>query len=446
MAYDLSFSPEFFGDIYESQSTDLSKPTNVADAITNFWESNKEGFKEYVEEYFPEYASHVDSYLPEGLMLEIMDKIRDVNTCGDISSPVDVWLDPEGWYTVDVFDDFDEEAGYGEKHSYGASKRLALISTYLKTGQTGPGTSEIKSAIDSITTELGMSFPEDITTQVYNWMKTYNPQALPDYTDTNRPSRSLVQVQQPDVEEALENLGYELTYQKAAYNRKAQEDYAEKLVSKMEDLINWNHGFDITEEEADFIIDSAKALSNMKISPELNERLEHLSLTALTLAGEGPVGRELYGLERMTPEEYFESKEHEDAVYDRLDRIDYALDHASPEIEEESNNSRYPMQSALKTLAIWDEPGVERDKYSAPQGLAESLGAPSDLKGKEDEDKKRRRRRRDKSCQDDDSFDLEECVDRKAFPFKEEVVSKVEEQLPMIIEDLYVIEKEDKKH
>jgi hypothetical protein len=34
----------------------------------------------------------------------VMDKIRETNTCGSLSSPVDVWIDEEGYFTVDVYD------------------------------------------------------------------------------------------------------------------------------------------------------------------------------------------------------------------------------------------------------------------------------------------------------------------------------------------------------
>ena len=34
---------------------------------------------------------------------DVVSIAREVNTCGDLRTPVDVWLDPEGYYTVDVY-------------------------------------------------------------------------------------------------------------------------------------------------------------------------------------------------------------------------------------------------------------------------------------------------------------------------------------------------------
>jgi hypothetical protein len=33
---------------------------------------------------------------------DVIDRIDAVNLCGSLNSPVDVWIDEEGWYTVDV--------------------------------------------------------------------------------------------------------------------------------------------------------------------------------------------------------------------------------------------------------------------------------------------------------------------------------------------------------
>jgi hypothetical protein len=41
-------------------------------------------------------------------MAEIMDRILETNTVGTLKPPVDVWIDPEGSYTIDVWDERDE--------------------------------------------------------------------------------------------------------------------------------------------------------------------------------------------------------------------------------------------------------------------------------------------------------------------------------------------------
>jgi len=85
-AYSHSFTPEFYGDPYTVLSPEGGPPTNVADAIQHFWENDKDGFVEMVKEVFPEWDHpniDVSERLPEGLVLEIMDKILETDTVGD---------------------------------------------------------------------------------------------------------------------------------------------------------------------------------------------------------------------------------------------------------------------------------------------------------------------------------------------------------------------------
>jgi hypothetical protein len=76
-------------------------------------------------------------YLPETLPYELLEKIREVNTCSNIDTPVSVWLDPKGYYTVEVYnvepEDYPEDnmtdveadadtfasAGWGTDEDYG---------------------------------------------------------------------------------------------------------------------------------------------------------------------------------------------------------------------------------------------------------------------------------------------------------------------------------------
>ena len=39
----------------------------------------------------------------------IMDKIRETDTCSDLSSPVCVWIDEEGYFTIDVYDQNEDD-------------------------------------------------------------------------------------------------------------------------------------------------------------------------------------------------------------------------------------------------------------------------------------------------------------------------------------------------
>jgi hypothetical protein len=92
MSYSLSFSPEFF-----SSEDDFSsdKPFTVEQAIAVM---DPDCRADMVREVFSDFQ-------PETVTDEmIASKVRETNTCGTISSPVDVWIDPEGSYRVDVFE------------------------------------------------------------------------------------------------------------------------------------------------------------------------------------------------------------------------------------------------------------------------------------------------------------------------------------------------------
>jgi hypothetical protein len=107
-AYSHSFSPDFYGDVYQWTSNG-PRPTNVADAIQAWWESDRKSFIEMVKDLFPHWTEYATEYLSESLMSEIMDRIMETDTVGKLTPPVDVWLDPEGSYTVDVWDERDEK-------------------------------------------------------------------------------------------------------------------------------------------------------------------------------------------------------------------------------------------------------------------------------------------------------------------------------------------------
>ncbi len=97
MAFELMFSDEFFGDCENARRCD--HPTNVADALMSIPDDE---WSEICREVFRCHPDHVD-------IQRAMDQVRETNTCGDISAPVDVWIDSEGWYTVNVYDALDNE-------------------------------------------------------------------------------------------------------------------------------------------------------------------------------------------------------------------------------------------------------------------------------------------------------------------------------------------------
>lgn len=58
---------------------------------------NDDVWAEMIREVFGCHVDYVD-------VDTVMEKIRETDTCTDLSSPVTVWIDQEGFYTVDVHD------------------------------------------------------------------------------------------------------------------------------------------------------------------------------------------------------------------------------------------------------------------------------------------------------------------------------------------------------
>lgn len=104
MPYELSFSEDFFSgdgecDVYSVPPSD--RPTSVLQAIVSLpRELQVEIAREVMGANDPEL--YVES---ESFAFDVLERVRETNTCGDLSSPVDVWIDSEGWYTVEVHDD-----------------------------------------------------------------------------------------------------------------------------------------------------------------------------------------------------------------------------------------------------------------------------------------------------------------------------------------------------
>lgn len=91
MSYSLSFSPEFFSSEDEFSA---ERPFTVEQAIAAM-----------PEDRYAELAREVFGVEPEFLAPStVMDKIRETDSCGTLGpGPVDVWIDAEGWFTVDVY-------------------------------------------------------------------------------------------------------------------------------------------------------------------------------------------------------------------------------------------------------------------------------------------------------------------------------------------------------
>jgi hypothetical protein len=101
MAYSLNFAEDFYCDCdpYEVQPAKNGKPKSVLQAIVSLDRAMQvEIAKEVMGSSNPE--QYVDS---EGFAFDVLDKVRETNTCSDLGTPIPVWIDDEGWYTVDVY-------------------------------------------------------------------------------------------------------------------------------------------------------------------------------------------------------------------------------------------------------------------------------------------------------------------------------------------------------
>jgi hypothetical protein len=99
MAFGLSFSPEFFfneGEPYDfSEKSD--RPTSVWQAIISM---SDEEWRDIAVDVFGMGDDMIDYLSPE----TVLDKVRETGTCTDLRSPVEVWIDPDGHYTVSVYE------------------------------------------------------------------------------------------------------------------------------------------------------------------------------------------------------------------------------------------------------------------------------------------------------------------------------------------------------
>ena len=97
MAFDLSFSPEFFTGPFDLDGGEFNKerPTSVYQAIQAM---DDERFEEMAREVFDCEPDFVDIEM-------VLSQIRETNTCRDLRSPVEVYIDEDGYFSVEVYDD-----------------------------------------------------------------------------------------------------------------------------------------------------------------------------------------------------------------------------------------------------------------------------------------------------------------------------------------------------
>jgi hypothetical protein len=101
MSYSLSFSEEFFTDeTFPYDTTPSNRPTTVYQAIVSLPKAEQLAIARDVMNS-PHPVLYVQS---ESFAADVLEKIRETDTCADLSSPVEVYIDAEGWYSVLVYD------------------------------------------------------------------------------------------------------------------------------------------------------------------------------------------------------------------------------------------------------------------------------------------------------------------------------------------------------
>ena len=94
MPYGLSFTEEFFGDPHIERGLDAEEPESVAEALAAVPE---EEWGVMCRDLFPD-ADPEDIGVAEALEL-----VRRTNTCSNLDTPVEVWIDESGYHTVEVW-------------------------------------------------------------------------------------------------------------------------------------------------------------------------------------------------------------------------------------------------------------------------------------------------------------------------------------------------------
>lgn len=102
MAYELSFSDEFFmgdGSVDLYEIAPAARPDSVLQAIISLPRKVQlQIAKDVFDSPDPEF--YVDS---ESFPFDVLDRIQETNTCTNLDSPVEVWIDQDGFYTVRVY-------------------------------------------------------------------------------------------------------------------------------------------------------------------------------------------------------------------------------------------------------------------------------------------------------------------------------------------------------
>lgn len=107
MSYNLSFSEDFFtGDTEVENIHPSRRPTSILQALISMAHYDRKEFDVMLEDVMGESYAKVWAGKPVGETVwgDILDKARKVDTCRDLRSPVEVYLDNGGHHTVEVYD------------------------------------------------------------------------------------------------------------------------------------------------------------------------------------------------------------------------------------------------------------------------------------------------------------------------------------------------------
>lgn len=108
LTYALSFSPEFFsgdGSVELDELRVSRRPTNVAQAIISL---SQETWSALAEQAFGVNPSQLD-------LSAVLRKIEETNTCLNLDSPVEIFIDAEGDFTVLVYDQATRDKSANER-------------------------------------------------------------------------------------------------------------------------------------------------------------------------------------------------------------------------------------------------------------------------------------------------------------------------------------------
>lgn len=103
MSYSLSFSEDFYfaeGEPYDRSDLAVDsqgRPVSVWSAIDRMRLEEPEQWDELASEVFDCKGEYLTTE-------SVLDKIRETNTCSNLSVPVEVWIDPCGDFMLEVWD------------------------------------------------------------------------------------------------------------------------------------------------------------------------------------------------------------------------------------------------------------------------------------------------------------------------------------------------------